>query len=668
MNGFSRAVRLALRHRVTFAASVVCALGVGAFWGVNIGMAFPFVKVLFQGQSLQQWVRHEIEDAEAIIEEKKQEIAALGEQLDEASKAEAPSLRAKLSLAEARIEAEHKAIARCRRWQPWIDQYLPATPFQTVAFLVAFLLVGTLAKDLFLIAHTVLIARLAQLGTFQLRKLFYRRTLQMELHTFGREGTADLMSRFTNDMNAVADGMAVMFGKVVREPLKMVACFGGAAWICWRLLLLSLIVAPVAGLLIRWLAKTLKRANRRAMEEMAQLYNVLEETFRGIKIVKAFTRERQERRRFHQNSKEYYKKAMRIARYDSLTRPISEIMGILTICLALLAGAYLALQGETHLLGIRMSSRPLSLASLLAFYGLLAGAADPMRKLSDVFTRLQTAAAACDRIYSKLDREPAIQDPPRPRRIGRHRRDLVFDRVGFSYQAGQHVLKDVNLHVRFGETIALVGPNGCGKSTLVNLVPRFADPVNGEIRLDGVPLKEMTVRDLRRQIGIVTQETLLFNDTVLANIGYGKPWATEEEVVEAAKRAQAHRFIEEELSEGYQTLVGPAGSRLSGGQRQRVALARAILRDPAILILDEATSQVDLQSEQLMQRALEEFSKDRTTILITHRLGVLTMADRVVVMEDGRILDVGRHEELLARCELYHRLHQIQFNDLRQSA
>jgi ABC-type multidrug transport system fused ATPase/permease subunit len=545
---------------------------------------------------------------------------------------------------------------------------MPATPFQTVVALVGLLLAGTVIKDLLLIAHTILIARLAQLGTFELRKLFYRRTLRMELQAFGREGTADLMSRFTNDMRAVNDGMVVLFGKMVREPLKMIACFGGAAWICWRLLLLSLIVAPVAGLLIRWLAKTLKRANRRAMEEMAQLYNVLEETFRGAKIVKAFTMERQERWRFHLNSKKYFQKAMRIARYDSLTRPVTEVMGILTICLALLAGAYLVLQGETHLFGIRMSQRPLSLASLLVFYGLLAGAADPLRKLSDVFTKLQTAAAASDRIYAKLDREPAIQDPPKPRHVGRHRRELVFDRIGFFYQPNHDVLKGIDLRVRFGETIALVGPNGCGKSTLVNLVPRFADPTSGEIRLDGVPIKEMRIRDLRQQIGIVTQETLLFNDTVHANIRYGNCWASDEAVVEAAERAQAHQFIQRDLPEGYQTIVGPGGNCLSGGQRQRIALARAILRDPAILILDEATSQMDLQSEHLMQRALEEFSKDRTTIIITHRLGLLRAADRIVVMEDGRILDAGRHDELLARCTLYHRLHQIQFSDLRESA
>jgi ATP-binding cassette subfamily B protein/subfamily B ATP-binding cassette protein MsbA len=315
-----------------------------------------------------------------------------------------------------------------------------------------------------------------------------------------------------------------------------------------------------------------------------------------------------------------------------------------------------------------MSPRPLSLASLIVFYGLLAGAADPFRKLSDVFTRLQRAAAASDRIYAMLDRQSEVRDPQRPKPLARHHRDLVFDRVDFAYVPGELVLQQIDLRIRFGETIALVGPNGCGKSTLANLIPRFADPASGEIRLDGVPLAEARLRDLRGQIGLVAQETLLFDDTVLHNIRYGSPRATHQQVVEAAKQAHAHGFIENDLPDGYETVVGTMGSRLSGGQRQRIALARAILHDPAILILDEATSQVDLESEQLIQKVLEQFIRDRTTVIITHRLAVLTLADRIAVMEAGRILDVGTHEELLTRCNLYRRLYQIQFDGLRESA
>ncbi len=698
MKNFGRVVRLALRYRFTLAVSLLCALGVGLLWGANIGTIYPFVEIAFQGDSLQQWVDSEIDKSRKTSAELTDELKQLRRKLADKPKkgpglicAKHPpgrsgklnlvpfsadnkrddhnTIRAKIGLAESRVAAEQKAISRYQWLKPYVDRYLPRDPFQTLAVLVGFLLLGTVAKDLLLIAHYILIARLSQLSTFELRKQFYRRTLSLELARFGNEGTSDLMSRFTHDMVYVANGTDILFGKVVREPLKMAACLIGAGWICWRLLFLSLVLAPATALLIRWLAKTLKRANRRAMEEMAQLYNSLDETFRGIKVVKAFTMERQERWRFHINSKKFYKAAMRIARYNSLSRPINEVAGILTISLALLAGAYLAMGGETHLFGFRMSQRPLNLGALFLFYGLLAGAADPLRKLSDVFLSLQRAAAASARIYTMLDRQSKICDPQHPRPLGRHNRDLVFDNVHFAYRADQPVLKTINLSIPFGQTVALVGPNGCGKSSLANLIPRFSDPTAGEIRLDGVPLTQVRVRDLRSQIGLVTQETLLFDDTVFNNIRYGSPQATTQQVIQAAKQAHAHRFVENELAEGYRTVVGTGGCRLSGGQRQRIALARAILRDPAILILDEATSQIDLESEQLIQKVLEEFTRNRTTLIITHRMSILSLADQIVVMGQSEgILDVGTHEELLARCDLYQRLHQLQFNDLRQSA
>ncbi len=668
MRNFGRVIRLCLRYRFTLFLSVVTALGVGILWGANIGTIYPFVEIAFQGDSLQKWVDIKIEKARRTAGEFEAEAEDLREQLRVAPADRRGRLRADLGEAESRAAAELRAERIFRGVEPYIDRYLPNGPFLTLVVLIGALLVGTFVKCLFLIANGILVGRLSALGEFELRKLFYRRTLRMEPALFSNEGTSDLMSRFTHDIENVSVGLNVLFGKLVREPLKGAACLLGAAYICWRLLFLTLVVAPLAALAIRWLAKMLKRANRRAMEGMAELYNILEETFRGIKVVKAFTMERHERRRFHVGSKQYFNKSMRIARYDSLSHPMTEMLGILMICLALLAGAYLALEGETHLLGIPMTERPLSLAALLLFYGLLAGAADPARKLSDVFARLQRAAAAADRIYSLLDREPNLRDPSSPVPLARHQRDLVFDRVSFSYRPGRPVLEDVDLTVRFGETIAIVGPNGCGKSTLMHLILRFADPDTGQIRLDGVPLPAVRMRDLRRQIGLVTQEPLLFDDTVLSNIRYGSPQATREDVIRAAEKAHAHRFILEDLPEGYETVVGSMGSRLSGGQRQRITLARAILRDPAVLLLDEATSQVDLESERLIQNVLEEFIVGRTTVIITHRLAVLALADRVVVMEGGRIIDVGSHEELRGRCGLYRRLYQIQFEGLRESA
>lgn len=663
MRNFGRVLRLALRYRWTFVFGSCSAMIVAVLWGANIGTVYPFVEVVFKNASLQQWVRAEIAKSESAVEQSQAEIVRLERLLQSAEASERAHLIARIELARSRIAADRKAAERFRWVQPYIDRYLPDDPFQTVLLITGLLLAGTLLKAVFLVIHNVLVERLAQLSTLELRKLFYRRTLRMDLASFGDQGTADLMSRFTHDMENVANGLAVLFGKMVREPLKMLVCLIGAALISWRLLVLSLLIAPVAGYAVHWLAKMLKRANRKAMEEMARLYAVLEETFRGIKIVKAFTSERHQRKRFHDGSKAYFRRAMKIARYDALVHPMTEILGILAISLALLAGAYLVLKGQTHLFGIRMCQRSMSLSSLLLFYGLLAGTADPLRKFSDVFSRLQRAMAAADRIFDRLDREPSVREPACPVAVGRHRRDLVFERVCFSYRPGQTVLEDIELRIPFGQTVAIVGPNGCGKSTLISMVPRFYDPTAGRILLDGVPLTQMRLRDLRSQIGLVTQETVLLDDTVFNNIRFGRPDASREDVIRAAQQAHAHRFITEELPDGYDTMVGTLGGRLSGGQRQRIALARAILRDPAIILLDEATSQVDLESERAIQEALEQFTRNRTAIIVTHRIATLALADWLVVMRDGRIVDVGTHAELLARCDFYRRLYTITFED-----
>lgn len=661
MKSFARAIGLAIRNRPTLLGVIFTSLAVGVLWGANIGVVYPFVEVVFEGQSMHEWVDRAITDSDERAHELAKESSSLRETLPHLTGDDYRLASARINYLDADRDAEVAVVSRYRWVQPYIHAYLPTSPFKTLLLIVGVLLVGTALKDAFLVANLVLVERLVQLAAYDLRKQFFRQTLRLDLASFGDSSNSDLLSHFTYDLNGIVLGLNTLFGKALREPLKMVACLIGASFISWRLLVFSLVLSPLAIFLMQRLSKSIKRANRRAMEEMSQLYNTLTETFTGIQTVKAFTMEASERNRFHQSAKEFYHKSLKIAFYSSLTKPITEILGIGVIAVALVAGAYLVLNQETHLLGIRICDTPMSLGSLLLFYGLLAGVSDPARKLSEVFALIQTGIAASERIYPVMDREPTILEPAMTKTTAKPHHRLLFENVEFHYQAGKPVLNGVTLEIKYGETVAIVGPNGCGKSTLINMLPRFYDPVAGSIRFDDVDLREMRMQDIRRRVGLVTQLTHLFDDTVLNNIRYGSPNATDEQAVEAAKKAHAHRFILDKLDNGYDTHVGQGGSRLSGGQRQRIALARAILRDPEVLILDEATSQIDIESEQLIHQTLEEFVRDRTAIMITHRLSTLRLADRIVVMEAGKIIDVGSHADLLKRCSLYSRLHEIHF-------
>lgn len=383
----------------------------------------------------------------------------------------------------------------------------------------------------------------------------------------------------------------------------------------------------------------------------------------GIKLIKAFTMEPAEHNKFDKSAKEYYRKQMRIAIYNAIVSPLVETLGIMIVLVASVMGGYLVLGQHTHILGIKISDIPLTHGDMSIFFAMLAGMSDPARRLSGEFSNIQQAVAAADRVYEVLDREQKIVDAPNPIALPSLKRSLRFENVSFQYNAEKPVLRGVSLDVRAGETIAIVGPNGCGKTTLLQLLPRFYDPSAGRVTIEGTDIKDVSLRDLRVRFGLVSQEILMFNDTVENNIRYGKPDATMAEIEAAARSAHAHQFITEKLPEGYKSLVGPSGSRLSGGQRQRISLARAILRDPEILLLDEATSQIDIESEQLIFEVLEKFSRDRTTFMITHRTSMITLADRVVVMDHGQIVDTGSHSELVKRCDLYRRLCHFEYRE-----
>jgi ABC-type multidrug transport system fused ATPase/permease subunit len=357
-----------------------------------------------------------------------------------------------------------------------------------------------------------------------------------------------------------------------------------------------------------------------------------------------------ERRRFLEETQNYYEKSMRIVRLEALTSPTMEMVGVTAITLALFIGASLVIgendYARTHVFGVKMADSPMDLQTLVTLFTLLAGISDPVRKLSNVYGRVQRAEAAADRILGFLDRKPTIVDREDATRLARHRLSVELKDIEFSYGDSAPVLKGINLRVRAGETIALVGPNGCGKTTLMNLIPRFYDPQCGQVLIDGLDVRDVQIRSLRRQIGVVTQETVLFNDTILNNIAYGNRCASRAEIELAARKAHAHRFIEE-LPQGYETNVGERAVKLSGGQRQRIALARAILRDPAILILDEATSALDGPTEAAIQETLRKVKAGRTTLVIAHRLSTIVDADLILVLRRGRIVERGTHAELL---------------------
>ncbi|MDR0328434.1 MAG: ABC transporter ATP-binding protein/permease [Planctomycetaceae bacterium] len=653
MHNYFRAVRQSFHHRLGLViSSVFCALMIGVLWGGNIAVVvYPITEICLKKDStFRTWIVETIAENERKIKEAEETLQQL--------KSTQPEKSSQITSSEYSLYWLQWRGAWYRWSQPYIERYTPDRPFQTIVFLMVIVLIGTVIKAVFLVVQSIMAAAIANRTAKEIREEFYRKSLDYEANYFSKEGITNVMSRFTTDMRELTGGIGVIYGKIVREPIKLVVCVAGAAYISWQLLLITVLFVPLAAWAIRWLARSIKRVVRRSLEEIANLYARLAETFQSIRIVKAFTQESYEYSKFRTVNDMCYRRAMKIAKYDAFAHPMIEIIGILMICIAVIIGAYLVLGSRTEIWGIPMLREPMDLSWLLLFFAMLVGASDPARRLADVFAQFQGAAAAADRIYTMIDRTALIQDTENPVPMEKHHESIRFDNVSFEYDAHRPVLKSVSLDVQFGECIAILGVSGCGKSTLLSLIPRFADANVGQVLIDGVPTTAVLLRDLRQQIGLVTQDPILFNETVLENIRYGRAEATREEIITAAKQAFAHDFIEKELSDGYDTVVGPSGGKLSGGQRQRIALARAMLRNPPILLLDEATSQIDVQSERMIHAALSVFKKGRTTLMVTHRLSAVELADRIVLMDEGKILAVGTHKELLHHSPEYARLHQ----------
>lgn len=651
-----RTVRISFRYPVALTCAMICSLLVGVLWGANIGVLYPFVEIVFSGESMQQSLHRKLDAAEESAEELRQKMAAVKQQQRNANPEEAKKLAGEMDALAVQLHGEQKAIDSANRYLPIFEKYFPQDPFQTLVVVIGVVVVATLIKSLALVLSEVLVGRVTLDTMTQLQHDFYAKVMKSDLNVFGEDRASQMISVFTQRVAGVTNALQMLFGQAVREPLKMLACFIGAALISWQLLVISLVIAPIGVLMLHLLTRAIRKGSRKDLNLTSQLYQRLSESFHGVLTIKSFNAERYEGERYEDVTRKLAKRRKRNVFFISLTKPVSEVMGITIVAIAILASSYLVLHRETHLFGIKISDQPLSPAALMIFYGLLAGVADPARKLTAIYGRIVFGGVAASQIYKMMDRESLINDPADPKPIPDNHSELSFEEVSFQYQQDTPILENISLKISRGDRIAIVGPNGCGKSTLTKLIQRFYDPTSGRVTLDGCDLRDYRVQDVRRKVGIVSQQTWLFDDTIMNNIRYGKPDATDEEVLNAARRAQAHEFIEERLSDGYQTIVGERGESLSGGQRQRIALARILLRDPEVLILDEATSEVDPESEKVMHQVLDEFMQGRTTIMITHRISALGLANRIIVMDKGEIRDQGTHQELLQRCEPYQRL------------
>jgi len=660
MKNLTRALRQALTYRWSILGSFLCSIGVAICWGANLGGVYPFVEVVLNGKTLIEWAEQRIADSQAEVAKLDKSIADLKASQSQADPS--ANIDKDLSRKVSERDLQLSRIESTEKLLPWLQKYTPKDAFQTLTLIIGFLLVATFFRGLFLMGNMILVARVGQRTILDLQNQVFRNVLSMESHELGVQGTGDLVNRIRGETGLIGQAITNLFGKTLREPLKMLACLGCAAWINWRLLVISLLVVPFAVVLMLVLARSTKRANRRAMEESAKLLNRLYQALTYSRIVRAFTMESHERARFEVVSKDVYKRGMKISLYGALARINNELLGLSIIGLAVLAGGYLVIKGETSLFGVPISATPMKFGEVMTFFAFLCGVADPLRKMSDVYGTLQAGQVAADRVYPLIDQQPAIGNPDSSVAFPSGPLSLELDNVRFGYEADKEVLKGLSVKIPAGTSLAIIGPNGCGKSTLVNLVPRFFDPHQGSIRINGIDSRELGLKHLRKSIGYVTQTAMLFADTIGNNIRYGTPNASQVEVISAARKAHADGFIQE-LAHGYDTDVGEHGGRLSGGQRQRLTLARAILKDPAILLLDEATSQIDPQSELLIHQALKEFIKGRTTVIITHRLSTLELVDKILVMADGRAVDCGTHDELMRRCETYRALRESEMQE-----
>ena len=512
---------------------------------------------------------------------------------------------------------------------------------------VALCIVGSLLRYL----QTFISSMVANRIIVDLRRRLFRHIMDLPYSYTAQQGTHDLVSRVLMDTEFAATGLGAVLGKAILEPTKSLGVAVLAVMVDWRLFIGMLVILPAMGVVIRKYGKKMMKGSKRQLQGWSDLTEISNEAMGGMRVVKAYGGSGYERRRFAAANRELLSAIRRIQHYMSLSRPLFETLSIILVSIPLMFTADLTFH---HLIG--KESFFLLLACLIAMF-------EPLRKLNDLNSKIQIANAAASRCFEILDLPKEANIAPDMPKLSRHRSAIEFEDVHFRYpNSAEWAVNGVSLTVPFGSRVAVVGANGSGKTTLLSLLPRLYLPASGRILIDGVDIACVSVKSLRRQIGLVTQDAVLFSDSIRANIAYGSRAAPEDAVMDAARRSYVDEFVRQ-LPEGYNYQVGQSGNRLSGGQRQRVALARAILRDPSILILDEATSQIDSDSEAKIAKALEDFMHNRTTFIIAHRFSTVMNADMVVCLDQGRIVGCGTHQQLLADCPAYRRLYESQWVD-----
>jgi subfamily B ATP-binding cassette protein MsbA len=519
---------------------------------------------------------------------------------------------------------------------------------ETLEIVCAVILASVLLSNLFRYLSQRFMEDLRVHTLLNLRKTVFNNVMDLHIGYFNNERKGDIISKVASDVQVVQFTVTNTLQVVFKEPLQLIFYVIVLLSISVKLTLFALLVIPVSGFIISRIVKRLKQQATAAHESFAKMIGFLDESLSGIKIVKAFNSTERTKEKFQKENEFYSHINRKMVRRQQLASPVSQSLGVLVVVLIVLYGGNLVISG----------SNEFSPSQFIMYIAIFSQVMQPVKAISDSFSAIHTGIAAGERVLGLIDTKPELTNKPDAIELNDFSKRLSFEHVDFFY-GDKQVLKDISIEVEKGKTVALVGPSGGGKSTIMDLIPRFNDPKSGVIKIDGIDLKDLTVESLRKQMGTVNQESFLFNDTIYNNIAYAKPDATEQEVVTAAKIANANDFILN-TENGYQTFVGDRGNRLSGGQRQRICIARAVLANPPIMLLDEATSALDTESEKLVQDALNNLMKNRTSIVIAHRLSTIQHADTIVVIDKGEVIEKGNHLELMSRNGLYRRLIDMQ--------